>query len=499
MKTYLKTIVCVILSFTLILTLIGCSSGNQTASETGEYGNPAECTMCPDKDHCCFCYQYNDCVCNENSGTGNDSSTPSGSGDSSEVLNSDYDPANLKGKTIIIMRSWDPYVSGNNTAHDNWIKRVAEIEKKYGCDIVEKKWSSTLESEVLAGVKPSGQLYQVQGDIVANLVRAGYIASLDSAMKTTGINMTSEIYCDLSVQLCNYNGKQYAIGVEEGKMMSQVIYNKNLVSQFADIEKLMDEGKWTWSAMTDIATKVKQKYPDKWGIGLDKHLSVYGLVASNGSQLVKVGSDGTLSSNFNNAKVREALNQLNSWVNVDRIATTGSWDDMLTELTKGNVAFTFNEDYAYDVLKSRMNADEYGIAYLPMGPSANQYYALKEASWPYVIPKAYEDQAADLLFVVNELYRLQDGYSKDDQFRDLYVRKFAEKTAYNRVKNMHRTLACAPIIEIELGDNSSFSNAIAQLYANKITVGQLIDSYHSEFDMHMKDNWKNIKFTGKFK
>ena len=311
--------------------------------------------------------------------------------------------------------------------------------------------------------------------------------------------MTSEIYCDFSVQLCNYNNNQYAIGVEEGKMMSQVVYNKTLVSQFADVEALMDQGKWTWEAMTEIATKVKQKYPDKWGIGLDKHLSVYGMVASNGGQLVSIGSDGTLSSNLKNSKVREALDQLYSWINVDKVATTGSWDDMLTELTKGNIAFTFNEDYCYDVLKSRMNANEYGIAYLPMGPSAKEHYALMEASWPYVIPKAYEDQAADLLFVVNELYKLHSGYSKDDQFRDLYVRKFSEQKSYNRVKNMHRTLTCAPIIEIELGDNASFRTAITQLYENRISVGQLIDSYHSEFDMHMKDNWKNVKFTGKLK
>lgn len=517
MKTNWKAFICALLCLAVMLTPVGCKKSGKTSSTDTqsdmEYGDPAKCTLCPDKNRCCFCYEYGDCVCA--SGTNTDNSNASGGGETSngsknsgtsgnrrpsqESSSSKYDSKNLKGKTITILRSWDPYVSGNNTAHDNWIKRVAELEKKYNFDIVEKKWSSTLETEVLAGVKPSGQLYQVQGDNVANLVRAGYIASLNKAMKETGIDMTSEIYCDFSVQLCNYNHNQYAIGVEEGKMMSQIVYNKKLVSQFADIEALMDQGKWTWSAMTDIATKVKQKYPDKWGIGLDKHLSVYGMVASNGSQLVSVGSDGSLSSNLNDAKVRQALDQLYSWINVDKVATTGSWDNMLTELTKSNIAFTFNEDYCYDVLKSRMNADEYGIAYLPMGPSAKEYYALMEASWPYVVPKAYENEAADLLFVVNELYKLQHGYSKDDQFRDLYVRKFSEQKSYNRVKNMHRTLKCAPIIEIELGDNASFASAITQLYENKISVGQLIDSYHSEFDMHMKDNWKNIKFTGKIK
>ncbi len=527
MKVNRKSLLCVFLCLAFLLTMAGCGgSGGQTSSEDEtvlEYGDPALCTLCPDKNHCCFCYQYGDCVCDEveagqdEEGNAGDNGDASGSGGSASKsggttnrrpanttapqtsTTAKFDPKTLKGKTITIMRSWDPYTSGQNTAHDNWIKRVAELEKKYGVDIVEKKWSSKLEQEVLAGVKPSGQLYQIEGDIVANYVRAGYLTSLNDAMKATGIDMTSQAYCDFSVQLCNYNNKQYAIGVEEGKMMSQVVYNKNLVSQFADVEALMDKGQWTWSEMTKIAKKVKEKYPQKWGIGLDTHLSVYGLVASNGSQLVNVASDGTLSSNFNSAKVREALNQLNSWVNVDPVATTGSWDNMLNELIKGNVAFVFEEDYCYDVLKSRMNANEYGIAYLPKGPSAKEYYALMEASWPYVIPKAYADRAPELLFIVDALYQLQPGYSKDDQFRDLYVRKFSEQSSYNRVKNMHRTLKCAPIIEIELGDNASFRNAITKLYEGSATVGQLIDSYHSEFDVHMKDEWKNIKFTGKLK
>lgn len=399
------------------------------------------------------------------------------------------------------MRMWDPYTSGNNTAHDNWNKRVAELEKKYDFDIVEKKWSATLDQEVLAGVKPSGQLYQVNGDWVANYARQGFIAPWDDAMKKTGIDMTSDVYFNFSVQLCNYNDKQYAIGVEEGKLMCQVVYNKKLTSQFADIEKLMDSKKWTWEAMTDIAKKVKAKYPDKWGMGLDRLLGVYGMVGSNGSQLVSVAKDGTLGSNLNDKKVRQALEQMYNWIHVDKVATvnttTTAWDYMLKELIKGNIAFTFNEEACYDVLKAGMNGDDYGIAYMPMGPSANQYYAIMETSWPYVMPKAYADQADDLLFVVDALYQLQPGYTKDTQLRDLYIRKFSSNTTYNRVKSMHRNLKCAPIIEIQLASTTAWSNAMTDLFKGTTTVGALIDARQNEFEAYMKDTWKNLKFTGK--
>lgn len=154
-------------------------------------------------------------------------------------------------------------------------------------------------------------------------------------------------------------------------------------------------------------------------MGLDRLLGVYGMVGSNGSQLVSVAKDGTLGSNLNDKKVRQALEQMYNWIHVDKVATvnttTTAWDYMLKELIKGNIAFTFNEEACYDVLKAGMNGDDYGIAYMPMGPSANQYYAIMETSWPYVMPKAYADQADDLLFVVDALYQLQPGYTKDTQ------------------------------------------------------------------------------------
>ncbi len=174
-----------------------------------------------------------------------------------------------------------------------------------------------------------------------------------------------------------------------------------------------------------------------------------------------------------------------------------AWDYMLKELIKGNIAFTFNEDACYDELKSGMNGDDYGIAYLPMGPSANQYYACMETSWPYVVPKTYADQADDLLFVVDALYQLQPGYTKDTQLRDLYIRKFSSNTTYNRVKSMHRTIKCAPIIEIQLASTTAWNNAMTQLFQGKTTVGALIDARQKEFDTYMKDTWKNLKFTGK--
>ncbi len=546
-----KALLCIVLCLSLVLSFTGCGKTENVTSDTqattdAVYGDASKCTLCPVKEYCCFCYQYGDCVCDEveeseenskvtdskdetandsskgNNSKGNNSKVNSSRGDNSKVnsskvdsskdnsskdneSNSDtqgkFDPKTLKGKTITIMRNWEPYTSGNNTAHDNWNKRVKELEDKYDIDIVEKKWSATIEQEILAGVKPAGQLYQVNADWATDYARQGYITDLNDAMEKTGIDMKSDIYDAFGVQLSNYNNKQYAIGVEEGKMLSVVVYNKNLTSQFADIEKLMDENKWTWDAMTDIAKKVKAKYPDKWGISVTQKFGVYGMVASNGSHMVSIGEDGTLGSNLKDKNVREALDQIYNWIHVDKVATVpesgASWDYMLKELMKGNIAFAFHDSYCYSVLKEGMNGDEYGIAYLPMGPSVDQYYACRETNWPYVIPTTYADQADELLFIVDALYQFHPGYDKDRQFSDLYVRSFTNSATYNRVKKMYRILKPAAIVELGLGSDKDYSTAMSSLFEGKTTVGAFIDTYHSKFDTYMKDTYKNLKFTGK--
>ena len=536
-----KALLCIVLCLSLVLSFAGCGKTKNDTSDTqattdAVYGDASKCTLCPVKEYCCFCYQYGDCVCDEveereenskdndskdnsandtskgesskgNSSKGESSKGNSSKGDSSKDNASNsgtkgkFDPKTLKGKTITIMRNWDPYTSGNNTAHDNWIKRVKELEDKYDIDIVEKKWSATIDQEILAGVKPAGQLYQVNANWATDYARKGYITDLNDAMKKTGIDMKADIYDTFGVQLSNYNNKQYAIAVEEGKMMSLVAYNKNLTSQFADIEKLIDSKKWTWEAMTDIAKKVKAKYPDKWGISITQTFGVYGMVASNGSHLVSIGKDGTLGSNLKDKKVREALDQIYNWIHVDKVATVpesgASWDYMLKELMKGNVAFALHDSYCFSVLKEGMNGDDYGIAYLPMGPSADQYYACKETNWPYVIPVTYADQADELLFIVDALYQFHPGYDKDRQFNDLYVRSFTNSVTYNRVKKMYRNLKPAAIVEVGLGSDKDYSTATRSLFEGKTTVGAFIDTYHTKFDTYMKDTYKNLKFTGK--
>ena len=534
-KISLKVLLCILLCFSLSISLLGCGEyfdidGIISAVNEGIDFSEAEpylCTLCPDKENCCSCYRRHKCVCNTRPG-GNNSVTnnaqqSSNNSSSSYDYNSynsysnnnsinyggttvveKYDPVkSLAGRTIVIMRSWEPYESGKNTAHDNWIKRVAELEKKYNCNIVERKWSVTLDQEAMAGVRPSGHLYQVNGDWVANYAKSYFIAPWDDAMKATGIDMTSDVYFKNSVQLNNYNGKQWAIGVEEGKMMSTLVYNKKLTSAVgADIEKLMDEGKWTWSAMTDIAKKVKAKYPNKWGIGLDAHLAVYGMVASNGSKLVSVASEGTIGSNLKDKRVVEALTQMYNWINVDKVATlkprNAAYDYQLNELMKNNIAFTFNEAYCFDLLNEGMNGNDYGIAYLPMGPSVNQYYVCMESSWPFVMPRTYADQGADLLFIVDALYQFPAGYSSKDQvFEDLYIRRFSNANTYNRVKKMHREIKSAPIIEIELGESYNWLNGMYNLFENKTTVASYVQSYHEYYDRYMRTNWNDIKFTGK--
>ena len=75
------------------------------------------------------------------------------------------------GKTITILREWGGYPRGQQTVWDNWNDNVARVKKEFNVNIVEKKWSVDLAQEVLSGVKPEGQLYQVSTSAVYNYAK----------------------------------------------------------------------------------------------------------------------------------------------------------------------------------------------------------------------------------------------------------------------------------------------------------------------------------------
>ncbi len=419
---------------------------------------------------------------------------------------------NFKGKTITIMREWEPYPNGRNAAWDNFNSHLAKTEKRFNVKINEKKWKATLANEMSAGVKPEGHLYLVGatgGGNVYDMATKGYLADLNTAMKKTGITMKEDIYSEFNSGINHLNGKQWAIGIGFSRISSAVVYNKDILKAAGykgstSVQSYVDSGKWNWKKLTEMAKKVTKKNNSgqvtTWGIGINSE-GIYGMIASNGGKVVSTNSKGKFVSTMNKENVKEALKQVYDWYNTDKIASAfsgGQWTSMSSAFTQKKLAFMFGGHAEASAPSSTMGKDEYGIAYLPKGPRASKYTALMTYEYCYVIPAAYKSMATELLLLADELHQWPAGVdTRDNEFRDEWSRYFLANDQYQMWRNMHfsskvnRTWEPATVI----GAGVDFS----KLISGTQTVGTWVDTNHKAVNQRTADITKKYTYTGKLK
>ncbi len=346
------------------------------------------------------------------------------------------------GEEIVIMRK------GENTVQGNFNKRLKETEKKFNVKIVEKIWTSTLAADMLAGVKPEGHLYLIGADGGGNIIdlaTKGYLASLNQAMKDTGITMQEEIYNEFNTQHSNINGKQWSIGVGFARINSAILYNKKLTKAAGyDIEKLVKDKKWTWSKMTEIGKKLTKRNNSgevtQWGIGMAAN-GIKGLILSNGGNIIYPNGNGKFVSTLETENVQEALQLAYDWYYVDKIANPfngGKWTQGATAFTESKMAMYFTGHTGITTAYDALSGDDYGVAYLPMGPKMDKYVSYMVCDYSYVIPVAYQNMTTDLLLLVDELHQLSaEGNTRNDEFKNEWRGYFHTSQQYKTWYNMH--------------------------------------------------------------
>ncbi len=420
------------------------------------------------------------------------------------------------GATVTLMREWEPYPNGKNAAWDNFNAHLAKTEKKFNVKIEEKKWKATLANEMLSGVKPEGNLYLVGatgGGNIYDMATKGYLADLNDAMTKTGITMEEDIYSEFNTGVGNLNGKQWTIGVGFSRISAAVVYNKKLlaevgykktVSSDTSVQGYIDSNKWTWDTMTEMAKKVTKRNASgevtQWGIGIGS-IGINGMIVSNGGHVVYPNSKGKFTSTLNTENVKEALQQVYDWYHVDKVASAfsgGQWTSMGTAFTEKKVAFVFGGHNEASTPSSKMQADDYGIAYLPMGPRAKKYTALMTYEYCYVVPAAYQNMTTELLLLADELHQWPvEGYTRDDEFRDEWTRYFLASDQYTMWRNMHfsdavqRTWEPAAIIN----SGADFSSIIS----GEQTPAVWVDSNHSTVSQRAADISSKYTYTGNLK
>lgn len=496
-----KRTLCLLLSLLLVFTVCGCKKKNDT--DDSEYS-----------------VWYEDEIISGSSGSKADKTTSSKKNNSSKSGSkasggkntaSDHDTQiaeetklDFGGKTITLLREWDKYERGKYTTWDNWLNNLAAVEKECNVKIVEKKWTADLAGEMLAGVKPEGNIYLVSGGSVYNLATKGYITDLNSAMKKTGIDMTGELFNKVNTQLNNINGKQYTIGLGFARVPVVVVYNKTMTKKAGfDIAQLVKDKKWTWDKMTEVAKATT-------GNGV-KGIAFYydapaALAVSNNSNIVGIGSNGSFQLKLSDTKTKKALDQLYNWVNVDKVADYNwgqkAWNQNDIDFANKKYAMLLSGHVGIQSAYSNLT-DEWGLAYLPMGPDAKDYVSFVQDEYSYVIPSSYADMAPDLLVLLTKLHRLPKGYTLDDEFRDEWIRYCKDNETYKMLKTLHdgsvKQVWDGTVKFFPSAGGTSYATAFGRLFSGELTSGAFIDTYGTAFQKSVDDMAKKVKYTGNMK
>lgn len=502
-----KRTLCLLLSLLLVFTVCGCKKKNDT--DDSEYS-----------------VWYEDEIISGSSGSKADKTTSSKKNNSSKSGSkasggqntaSDHDTQiaeetklDFGGKTITLLRDWDKYERGKWTTWDNWLNNLDAVEKECNVKIVEKKWTADLASEMLAGVKPEGNIYLVSSGSVYSLATKGYITDLNSAMKKTGIDMTGELFNKVNTQLNNINGKQYTIGLGFARVPVVVIYNKTMTKKAGfDIAQLVKDKKWTWDKMTEVAkaTTIRSGSGEisQYGVAFDYYAPA-ALAVSNNSNIVGIGSNGSFQLKLSDTKTKKALDQLYNWVNVDKVADYNwgqkAWNQNDIDFANKKYAMLLSGHVGIQGAYSNLT-DEWSLAYLPMGPDADDYVSYIQDEYSYVIPSSYADMAPDLLVLLTKMHRLPKGYTLDDEFRDEWIRFCKDNETYQILKTLHdgsvKQVWDATLKFTPSAGSTSYTVAFAKLFEGKLNSGAFIDTYSTAFQKSVDDMTKKVKYTGNMK
>ena len=415
------------------------------------------------------------------------------------------------GKTVTIVREWAPFTKGNSAKGDRFLAAVEELEKKYNVNIEEKQQKVNLAAEMLSGATPSGHLYLISSENCGNIfemANKGYLADFNDAMKKTGIDMTAAHYSKANTQLANLNGKQWAIGVGIPNVKSAILYNKKLIQNAGfDVNELISSKQWTWSKFTEIAQKTTLRDVSgevtQWGIGMNPE-GVKALVLSNVGKLVYTDENGKFVSGLKKENTVEALQQAYNWYNVDRVATTfsgGAWSSGNTAFSSGKVALYFADSSAFSHAYSNLKAEDYGIAYLPLGPKAQNYVSYVDDCNSYVVPSVYQNITTELLLLVDELYKYSETYTSQDHFKNEWFASFHTNTQYNMWYNMYYSTDVKRVWEgldkVNLG--GSTANSIESLIGGTFSVTAWVEANDAIYSANSEIFAEVYKYTGNLK
>ena len=282
---------------------------------------------------------------------------------------------NFGGKTFTFAyygTSWDQ-------DHSDW---HADFQKKYNCKLDIKGVATAEYIAGLAGAMASGKPYDIvflysfdyPAQITADVMEPldGYLTTADLWVK--GSDKTGGFSGSL-MQAQSLNGKIYCVAGNYLQTPTVLWYNKKLFSEAGydgnqDPYKLYKAGKWSWDALYDMLSDIKN--PDKglWGINSIAPYYEHQFINSFDTDFAKLTKDGRLVENLDDSNLYDALNMLKKYSYGDQKVTdpNNPYENGLEQFLNGTTASVINTAGAYWTFYDKMNKKTYSA----FGSKANQ-------------------------------------------------------------------------------------------------------------------------------
>lgn len=430
------------------------------------------------------------------------------------TTSTDKSKLDFGGKTITIIYEYQPSdKKGIDPSRDRELDRIAELNKKYNVKIVMKKGASNYNEAIVSSISagtPIGNIIRINGNKNYDFIKAGLCATLDDAMKSTGIDMTAAHYDQRTNKYYNVNGKQYVVASvipQESDVYDLWFYNKDILTELGYganyIQDLYKNGKWTWEEATKLFAAAKKESANgtvtRYGLGCAyAYRTVTSLVLSNGGKIGSVDKTGAPVSNLGAAKVREAFQQMYDWGAVKKYISPTESDETYSKFNKGEIFMCSTQ--AGQAKKFYSSGVNFGVIYPPKGNGQSKNVAQVKVGGCFMIPVTYQSEADKYLMLLDELYAPYKDATREEILKNDAINYFSDVESWNVYKNSAldenvRVNDDFTVFNLEWA-NPAFGTVCFNLIKGTVTPGSVVEKYNDQYQALLDDLFKGYALTG---
>ena len=418
------------------------------------------------------------------------------------------------GKTVTMIFEYQPSSEyGIDPSRDRELDRIKTLNKKYNVNIVMKKGAANYNEAIVSSIasgSPIGNIIRINGNKNYDFIKAGLCATLDDAMKKTGIDMKASHFDQRTNKYYNINGKQYVAACyipQESDIYDLWFYNKDILAELGYssnyIQDLYKKGNWTWAEATKLFEKAKKTSSNgtvtRYPLGCSyAYRTVTSMVLSNNGKIGSVDKTGAPTVNLGATAVREALQQMYDWGAVNKYISPTESDETYGKFSKGEIFMCSTQ--AGNAKKFYNSGVNFGVIYPPKGTKATKNVAQVRVGQCFMIPVTYQNDAYKYLTLINELYAPYEDATREDILKDDSINYFSDSESWNIYKTTVldenvRVNDDFTVFNLEWAD-PAFGTVCLNLIKGTVTPGSLVEKYNDQYQALLDDLFKGYALTG---